>query len=351
MANKYMLCVRHGSASTSASRGRGAVARNPTRPGPCEAVTLDCPLAMADSTMGDYERQRMQRIKENEQRMRSLGLQELAQELGTEEQQPERRVQRGRRAAAVQASSRKSARLAGHKPSGFYIEHEAANGSVTLGKQRGSATAVLRSPVPASRAPAADDQLPVDPSQLNDVEYVAYEELRTWRNGHSRKLEIEPYKVCTNRSLVEMVHSLPETTKDLLEVWGLGPAKVERYGEQFLAILEAHRESIRESHSAPEEAKLAAAVDASKLEPVSTGTNVDLQGTTTGTPTNGARCRRQVPVTPSEHTTSKQPASSTTMQVKKEASPRDGVGRTRRSTRNQVKIEGAETNEERSIKT
>ena len=99
--------------------------------------------------------------------------------------------------------------------------------------------------------------LPVEPDELNATEFEAYEALRTWRNTRSRELEIEPYKICNNRSLSEMVRTLPTNDEELLEVWGLGPAKVERFGEKFLEVLGEYRQKILEAQKKDEETRQA----------------------------------------------------------------------------------------------
>jgi hypothetical protein len=70
------------------------------------------------------------------------------------------------------------------------------------------------------------------PEQLDDHEFELYTMLRAWRLSVCRPLELEPYKVFQNRTLVEAVRrrrsdgSWGTTQQQLLECWGIGPVKV-----------------------------------------------------------------------------------------------------------------------------
>jgi superfamily II DNA helicase RecQ len=50
---------------------------------------------------------------------------------------------------------------------------------------------------------------------------------------------VPPYVVFTDATLVAMVEARPVTEADLLTVPGVGPVKLERYGEAFLEALRA----------------------------------------------------------------------------------------------------------------
>eukprot|EP01031_Cornospumella_fuschlensis_P025705 gene25705-31041_t len=101
--------------------------------------------------------------------------------------------------------------------------------------------------------------MPVESDQLDDEEFQVYAELRKWRLLTCRSLETEPYKICQNRTLAELIRrrrndaqwaSLSKgdehVIQDLLECWGLGPAKVVKggYGYQLAEVLE--RDELKE---------------------------------------------------------------------------------------------------------
>ncbi|MFO7788444.1 MAG: HRDC domain-containing protein [Halospina sp.] len=48
-----------------------------------------------------------------------------------------------------------------------------------------------------------------------------------------------PYIIFHDATLKEMLHAKPKTLDDMATVPGVGQAKLERYGEQFLNVLKA----------------------------------------------------------------------------------------------------------------
>lgn len=114
------------------------------------------------------------------------------------------------------------------------------------------------------------DYLPQEPDQLDDDEFQVYTSLRAWRLRRKNELEVEPYKICQNRTLCELIRRVRndpywgtlvevETTTskgggkatttsprseedvaaDLIECWGLGPSKVaaDGFGPEMMAVI------------------------------------------------------------------------------------------------------------------
>lgn len=92
--------------------------------------------------------------------------------------------------------------------------------------------------------------MPMDSSDLDDCEFEVYAALRKWRLLISRELEIEPYKICQNRTIAELVRrrrnnldwaarrddsevSDAKISKDLVECWGVGTHKARTEGLMF----------------------------------------------------------------------------------------------------------------------
>src|SRR4029077_14146957 len=65
--------------------------------------------------------------------------------------------------------------------------------------------------------------------------------LRDWRGERSRADGVPAYVVATNACLDEVCRRLPEDAEELAEVPGMGPARVERYGDDLLALVRARR--------------------------------------------------------------------------------------------------------------
>ena len=77
----------------------------------------------------------------------------------------------------------------------------------------------------APRAGADDDPL-----------FVA---LREWRTRRAREEAMPPYVIAHDATLAAIAEARPRTLAGLRRVKGMGPAKIEKYGEEILAVLEA----------------------------------------------------------------------------------------------------------------
>jgi DNA helicase II / ATP-dependent DNA helicase PcrA len=86
----------------------------------------------------------------------------------------------------------------------------------------------VEAPAPAVRKPRAEE--PDDPT---------YAALKRWRLQRSKSDEIPAYVVFHNSTLAEIAARRPSTIAELASVPGVGPAKLERYGDEVLAALEA----------------------------------------------------------------------------------------------------------------
>lgn len=79
---------------------------------------------------------------------------------------------------------------------------------------------------------------PVDPDAgLDAAGQALFDELRALRLELARESGVPAYVVATDRSLRDMALLRPKNRDQLLLVHGFGPAKLERYGEAFLAFL------------------------------------------------------------------------------------------------------------------
>ena len=64
-----------------------------------------------------------------------------------------------------------------------------------------------------------------------------FEALRTWRLEMARRTQVPPYVVFHDRTLAEIAERRPASAGALASIPGVGPAKLERYGESVLAVL------------------------------------------------------------------------------------------------------------------
>jgi ATP-dependent DNA helicase RecQ len=78
----------------------------------------------------------------------------------------------------------------------------------------------------ASQAIAADS-----------VDGVLLNALKNWRREQARQQGVPPYVVFHDRTLVELAARRPADMEELSGVGGIGAAKLDRYGEELLAVL------------------------------------------------------------------------------------------------------------------
>ena len=74
-------------------------------------------------------------------------------------------------------------------------------------------------------------------AQVAEADLPLFDALRDWRAERSRRDGVAPYMVCTNSQLVEMVKTRPQSLTKLGTIDGIGKAKLEKYGQEILALL------------------------------------------------------------------------------------------------------------------
>ena len=79
------------------------------------------------------------------------------------------------------------------------------------------------------------DRSPVAVAPAKDGDL--YEALRRWRRERASRDGVPAYVVFHDATLVEIADRSPRTSAALLAVPGVGPAKLERYGPEVLALL------------------------------------------------------------------------------------------------------------------
>ncbi len=75
------------------------------------------------------------------------------------------------------------------------------------------------------------------PDNLQPADLPLWEKLRALRLAISRDLDIPPYVVFHDSTLAAMASSKPSSIEDLLHISGVGQAKAEKYGKQFLDVI------------------------------------------------------------------------------------------------------------------
>ncbi|MBN1908623.1 MAG: RecQ family ATP-dependent DNA helicase [Pirellulales bacterium] len=90
---------------------------------------------------------------------------------------------------------------------------------------------------PTQRAAATKptEPPPSEPAGPVDPEMLA--RLKHWRNGIAQESSLPPHYVLSNATLEALAQVKPDSFEAMLEVKGIGPSKLERYGAELLALL------------------------------------------------------------------------------------------------------------------
>jgi superfamily II DNA helicase RecQ len=69
---------------------------------------------------------------------------------------------------------------------------------------------------------------------LSDEDFTVFATLRTLRKEIAEQEGVPPYALFTNEQLAEIVRRRAETATDLKQINGIGPSRIQKYGERFL---------------------------------------------------------------------------------------------------------------------
>ena len=81
------------------------------------------------------------------------------------------------------------------------------------------------------------DVVLVAPADLPPDVASAETALREWRTGRARRDRVAPFIVCSDKTLRAIATARPASLTQLRQVEGIGPTKLEHYGEEILAVL------------------------------------------------------------------------------------------------------------------
>jgi ATP-dependent DNA helicase RecQ len=138
---------------------------------------------------------------------------------------------------------------------GFLRERRLDNGGVVLElaeagqaaiKQPSSLDDLIPSPVPrpkpplpkpAGQEPASQDEEQPEPDP------ALLEKLRAWRRALAKEQAVPPYVILHNSHLAAIAARRPTTLEALGQIKGVGPKRLEQYGEALLEIIGSHLDS------------------------------------------------------------------------------------------------------------
>jgi ATP-dependent DNA helicase RecQ len=78
--------------------------------------------------------------------------------------------------------------------------------------------------------------LDAEPVRLSPADEALAAQIREWRAGEAKRLRVPAYLVMHDRTLAALAQARPKSPRELLLIDGIGPAKVERFGEEILRL-------------------------------------------------------------------------------------------------------------------
>jgi ATP-dependent DNA helicase RecQ len=75
------------------------------------------------------------------------------------------------------------------------------------------------------------------PAEISEQDQDLWEALKAKRKELADDLGVPPFHIFHDATLMEMMQSMPASDADLLSVNGVGAVKLEKFGEQFLAVI------------------------------------------------------------------------------------------------------------------
>jgi hypothetical protein len=67
-----------------------------------------------------------------------------------------------------------------------------------------------------------------------------YAQIQAWRQEEAQEAGINPYEIVPTKTISELVQFLPTTSKALLQIKGIGPAKLKRFGADIIDLIETY---------------------------------------------------------------------------------------------------------------
>jgi DNA helicase-2/ATP-dependent DNA helicase PcrA len=92
-----------------------------------------------------------------------------------------------------------------------------------------------------AKAPrSARSRGPSDEPDLSPDEQVTFDALKAWRAQAAKAADVPAFVVFHDKTLREIARRSPRSARDLLTVAGVGPVKVDRYGDALLRVVREH---------------------------------------------------------------------------------------------------------------
>ena len=71
----------------------------------------------------------------------------------------------------------------------------------------------------------------------NDLDQSLYENLRVARQQMAKKRRVPAYVIFNDKTLIELAKTRPKSFEEMLEISGIGEAKLKKFGQTLLDVI------------------------------------------------------------------------------------------------------------------
>ena len=140
----------------------------------------------------------------------------------------------GERRPVVRLTQAGRAVMSGERPARIELPERRPVGEARAGR------AAARPAGDGAPAPRRDRSAGAAARDLSTADRALWDALRAQRLAVARSAGVPPYVGAHDRTLEEIVRWKPRTPADLAQVYGMGPARIARYGQGLLAVVRRH---------------------------------------------------------------------------------------------------------------
>ena len=90
-----------------------------------------------------------------------------------------------------------------------------------------------------TRAKGAVTSIAKEQAPLDTADEALFEKLREWRLKEARRRRVPAFRILTDRTLADICRARPADNEELLDVPGIGPTLVRKYGAKVLAVIDS----------------------------------------------------------------------------------------------------------------
>ena len=121
-----------------------------------------------------------------------------------------------------------------------YEKENCGNCDCCVGKQKPSFKTAPKFSSPIIGGIKVEEELQSDIDLFlgnDDYDKILFEKLKNLRTKEAQRLQVPPYVVFGDKTLIQMAKHLPKNSEEFLEIYGVANKKLDQFGEQFMQVI------------------------------------------------------------------------------------------------------------------